>query len=35
MESIQRQVLEIIKDPTKTHMQTVFSLAEFAENLCG
>lgn len=34
MESIQRQVLEIIKDPTKTHMQTVFSLAEFAENLC-
>lgn len=34
LRQIQEQILEIIKDPTKSHSQTVFALAEFAENLC-
>ena len=34
MQTIKEQIMDIIRDPSKTHRQTVFALAELADRLC-
>ncbi len=34
LEKVQQDILQIIKNPRLSHKQTIFALAEYAENLC-